>query len=219
MDRYTIRRAIFDFLGNNRSRFKGILLDVGCGAMPYKNFIQTQSAVEKYLGVDLPTTHNYDKNVQPDYTWDGNSLPFETDFADTVLLTEVLEHCPEPLLVLREIRRVLKTNGVLVATVPFLWPLHEVPHDAYRYTPFTLKRLLVAAGFSQVQILPHGGWHQALAAIMGLWVKRGVSNTFLRKILRIPVLWMMKILLKKDKNPKSFSEGQMCLGFGIIAQK
>lgn len=219
IDRYTIRKSIFDALNSNLGFFRGNLLDVGCGKMPYKDFLVKNCSISAYTGVDLESAKIYGANVQPDVFWDGKKLPFADQSFQTALLTEVLEHCPEPQLVLNEIFRVLPENGHLFITVPFLWPLHEVPHDAYRYTPFTLQRLLNGAGFKEVEICAHGGWHLSMAAMLGLWYKRGLGNRLLKKTLALPVLFLVRLLAKKDQKPKTFGEGQMCLGFYATAVK
>lgn len=219
IDRYTIRKSIFDALSSNVSFFEGNLLDVGCGKMPYRDFLKKNCSISTYTGVDLENAIKYDANIRPDAFWDGKKLPLPDASHQTVLLTEVLEHCPEPITVLDEVFRVLTDSGHLFLTVPFLWPLHEVPHDAYRYTPFTLQRLLNTAGFKEINIQPYGGWHLSMAAMLGLWLKRGVNNRMLRTLLSIPVWVLMKVLIKKDQKPQTFSEGQMCLGFYATAIK
>ena len=103
--------------------------------MPYRSLLLARpSQASKYIGLDLQ--HN--TYVKPDLEWDGRTLPFQDGSIDCVLETEVLEHCPRPERVTDEAWRVLKPGGFLLFTVPFLWPLHSVPHDQYRYTPFAL---------------------------------------------------------------------------------
>jgi SAM-dependent methyltransferase len=94
------------------------MLDVGCGEMPYRELILTESAgVKNYQGMDLPVSPG--AAVSPDLVWDGNKIPMDDASVDCVMLTEVLEHCPEPENVLREVSRVLRPNGFLFLTVPF----------------------------------------------------------------------------------------------------
>ncbi|MEM5584113.1 class I SAM-dependent methyltransferase [Roseibium sp. AS2] len=87
------------------------------------------------------------------------------DSIDTALSFHVLEHLPEPLEVLRDLRRVLKPGGTAVLEVPHandfllkdldceafrsftLWSQHLVLH-----TRDSLKRLLGEAGFEQVVV-------------------------------------------------------------------
>ena len=220
LDRYYIRTAIFDALKIALKEFKGNLLDIGCGKMPYKNYILENSTVENYVGLDLDNALEYDKNIKPDYTWNGKVMPFEDNSFGCALGTEVLEHCPEPEVVLKEVHRVLKPEGIFFFTVPFLWNLHEVPHDAYRYTPFSLERHLKNSGFKNIEIKATGGWHAAMAQMLGLWVRRAPMSEKKRNYLAITLKPIIGYLIKKDKNsPINFVEGQMIPGLYGIAKK
>jgi len=199
--------------------FKGKLLDAGCGQMPYRNYILENSDVEKYVGLDIETAIEYNKEVKPDYTWDGKTMPFHNEMFDTILATEVLEHCPNPNATLSEIYRVLCKDGHIFMTVPFLWNLHETPHDEYRYTPFALNRLLNETGFKNIEIRAGGGWHASLAQMMGLWVRRSGLPHRKKKLLSIIFKPIIKYLLKKDVPPTEFREGQMITNLFIFATK
>ena len=59
-----------------------------------------------------------------------------------VLCTEVLEHLPEPQKAIDEMFRVLKPGGQLLLTTRFLFPIHDAPHDYFRYTKYGLRHLL-----------------------------------------------------------------------------
>lgn len=220
LDRYNIRTAIFDALKIALKEFNGNLLDIGCGKMPYKNYILENSKVENYIGLDIDNALEYDKNIKPDYTWNGKVMPFKNNSFSCALGTEVLEHCPEPEVVLKEVHRVLKTEGIFFFTVPFLWNLHEVPHDAYRYTPFSLERHLKNSGFKNIEIKATGGWHAAMAQMLGLWVRRAPMSEKKRYYLAIILKPIIGSLIKKDKNsPINFVEGQMITGLYGIAKK
>jgi SAM-dependent methyltransferase len=199
--------------------FKGRLLDVGCGKMPYKNYILQNGSVSEYVGLDIETAIEYDENVKPDYTWDGNVIPFESDSYDTIMATEVLEHCPFPSQTLGEMYRVLKKDGYIFLTVPFLWNLHETPHDEYRYTPFALRRLLSEAGFVNIEIKASGGWHASMAQMLGLWVRRSGLPRALKLFLSILLKPVIKCLMKKDRIPATFHEGAMIAGLYATAKK
>lgn len=66
---------------------------------------------------------------------DAHSLPYDDNSFDCVILQEVLEHLKKPWVVMDEVYRVLKEGGVVIATVPFLYPHHENPKDYWRITP------------------------------------------------------------------------------------
>lgn len=219
LDIYYIRNSIFNALKENINIFSGRLLDVGCGQMPYKKYILENSKINEYVGLDIETALLYDTLIQPDIRWDGITLPFENDKFDTILMTEVLEHTPFPNAILKEAFRVLKNEGIIFFTVPFLWPLHEVPNDEYRFTPFALERILKEAGFSDIKIKATGGWHASLAQMLGLWVRQSSMSKLKRKGISIILKPIIKFLIKKDKKPICFREGQMITGLYGIAKK
>lgn len=213
LDRYCIRTSIFNALKSALPKFEGSLLDIGCGKMPYKDYIFKHSQVKNYVGLDIESALEYDTVIKPDFTWDGKTMPFDNDFFDCALATEVLEHCPEPEVVLKEVHRALKPEGVFFFTVPFLWNLHEVPHDEYRYTPFSLQRHLENAGFKDIKIQATGGWHAAMAQMLGLWVRRSPMDKLKRKYMSFVLKPIIGYLLQKDKkNIVKFVDGQMITG-------
>ncbi|WP_142785567.1 class I SAM-dependent methyltransferase [Changchengzhania lutea] len=220
LDTYSIRKAILRALTKNLSNLSGNLLDIGCGKMPYKQYILKNSSVKRYIGLDIENAIEYDAYIKPDYTWDGVTMPFENNSFDCALGTEVLEHCPEPDIILNEIFRVLKPKGAFFFTVPFLWNLHEVPNDEYRYTPFSLERHLKNSGFKKIDIRATGGWHASMAQMMGLWVRRSDMSDIKRRILSRCIKPVMRFLIKHDKpDTVIFKEGQMITGLYGIAIK
>ncbi|WDF62878.1 class I SAM-dependent methyltransferase [Flavobacterium sp. KACC 22763] len=220
LDRFYVRTSVFNALKAILPKFENNLLDIGCGKMPYKEYILKNSSVDNYVGLDIEEALIYDSNIYPDFTWDGKKMPFEDDSFDCAFGTEVLEHCPNPEVVLKEVYRVLKSEGIFFFTVPFLWNLHEVPHDEYRYTPFSLKRHLENSGFNNIEIKALGGWHASMAQMLGLWLRRSPMNPIKRKVLSFLLKPIVLFLIKKDKNLKvNFIEGQMITGLYGIAKK
>jgi SAM-dependent methyltransferase len=198
--------------------FKGKLLDIGCGVMPYKDLILEFNKVTKYEGVDIENPR-YQRTIKPDHFWNGKNLELNNDVYDAAMLIEVLEHVPKPEVVLKEANRVLKKDGVLLITIPFLWSLHDVPFDEHRYTPFALKRLLKEANFEVLELQALGGWHSSMATMLALYVRRGLYG-WKKKTLSILVKPIVKYLHKKDEktNRKSFGEGQMITGLWCVAK-
>lgn len=220
LDRYYIRTSIFKALMSNLPKFKGKILDIGCGKMPYKDYILKNSSVSEYVGLDIENALIYEANIKPDFTWDGKIMPFKDNSFDCAFGTEVLEHCPEPEIILKEVLRVLQPEGVFFFTVPFLWNLHEVPYDEYRYTPFSLDRHLRNSGFKEIEIKATGGWHASMAQMLGLWVKRSPMSSRKRGFLLIILKPIIKFLIKLDANTKvHFVSGQMITGLYGTAKK
>ncbi|MCX6950809.1 MAG: class I SAM-dependent methyltransferase, partial [Verrucomicrobia bacterium] len=157
VDLFVVRSTILKSVKAALPQFSGTFLDIGCGVMPYRGLITSApSRVTKYLGLDL-VSDIYRAEV--DLRWDGKTIPLPDASVDSAMATEVLEHCPEPLIVLKEARRVLKPGGVFFFTVPYIWPLHDAPYDFFRYTPFALEKLLAEAGFTDVKIQAMSGWN------------------------------------------------------------
>jgi SAM-dependent methyltransferase len=59
---------------------------------------------------------------------------------------------------LRECWRVLKAGGVALYAVPFIWHLHEEPHDFYRDSKYGLQYLFAKTGFEILELRPLSGF-------------------------------------------------------------
>lgn len=147
----TFRRYYLDEL-LNCTQFYGKVLDVG-GKKENKRgkFRPPLDKVDswKYL--------NIDKSTNPDYLCSVDDIPIEDESFDIVLLAEVLEHLENPIDVLKECKRVLKKNGKIVITMPFLYPKHADPYDFQRWTDYKLENELKKLGFKNIVITPMGG--------------------------------------------------------------
>ena len=220
LDSYGNVRLILGAIRRALGNFEGEVLDIGCGRMPYKNLILSGlSRATRYIGLDLP---NATMPPAP-MVWDGRVIPLPDCSMDSAMLTEVLEHCPDAEAVLREVHRVLRPGGFLFVTVPFIWPIHNVPYDEFRYTPFSLLRILKGAGFPNPLIEATGGRHAMLAVILGLWVRRRALTSRLHIITRAilsvflwPVIWL---LLKIDERPTELDESTPIVGLSVTAHR
>lgn len=220
LDVFIRRRSIHKSLNWALPYFGNNLLDIGCGKMPYKLHILENSKVRNYVGLDIETAIVYDESVQPDYTWNGKVMPFQDNCFESAFGTEVLEHCPQPDIVLAEVYRVLKPEGIFFFTVPFIWNLHEVPHDEFRYTPFSLQRLLENEGFKEIELYSSGGWHCYLAQAIATWIKRSGLSFRKQTILTFLLKPIIKFLYDKDENKTiAFQDGQMITDIYGIAKK
>jgi SAM-dependent methyltransferase len=83
-------------------------------------------------------------------------LPLASDAVDAVVLSNTLDHVPEPEALLEECRRVLRSGGALLIVVPFLIRLHQVPHDFLRYTRYMLEYLLAKTRSTKVEVREMG---------------------------------------------------------------
>ena len=138
------------------------LLDLGCGRKPYQR--KYSRVCRTSIAIDVPYTKP--KKGSIDIMGRGTSLPFKPHTFDVVLSTEVMDDIPEPSEFLREIFRVLKPNGTLILTTPFLVPLYDAPYEYYRFTSYGLEYLLEKEGFTIDNIKPFGGLHGVLLSFI-----------------------------------------------------
>lgn len=104
-------------------------LDIGCANSPYRDLFPNR------VGFDVA------EGPGVDVVGDAHMLPFDDSLFDQILCTEVLEHLHTPDRAITEMHRVLKPDGTLVLTTRFCFPIHDAPHDYFRYTKYGLRHL------------------------------------------------------------------------------
>lgn len=144
---YFARRGLLAGLREFFPLLWGDVLDVGCGQQPYRSFIPAK----RYVGMELAEPGKNTTAGVADVYYDGRTFPFPAASFDAALCSQVFEHVFEPTAFLAEIHRVLRPDGVLLLTVPFVWDEHEQPHDFARYSSFGIKAVLEAAGFEVIE--------------------------------------------------------------------
>ena len=147
----------------------GPLLDIGCGSMPYKDIFKSS---KPYHGLEIDQPRNRE-NPLVDYFYDGLLLPFDDQSYSVIFSSQVLEHSFEPELFLTECCRVLKSEGSLLLTIPFMWPEHEQPWDSQRFTSYGLIHRLEKSGFSVVSITRV---NPGITALLQLLIEWNESN-------------------------------------------
>lgn len=117
-----------------------ILVDFGCGDMPYRSVIEP--VVGKYLGVDLSINPKAEHFIDFD---SKTSLP--DNYADIILSNQVLEHVDNPSGYLKEALRILKPGGSIILSTHGYWFYHPTPNDYWRWTSAGLKKIVEAEGY------------------------------------------------------------------------
>lgn len=170
-------------------RLEGQVLDIGCGNRAMLQWLKPNTA---YIGLDYPPTHAKGYLGRPDLFGDGQCLPFRAASFDTVLVLDVLEHLPSPEQCVREAARVLRGSGQLILQTPFLYPLHDIPHDFQRWTLAGLEELTQRQGFSVLERRVLGAPCETAAALSAIALAQGSLDSLTH---RSPAIVLMPLVM------------------------
>jgi 2-polyprenyl-3-methyl-5-hydroxy-6-metoxy-1,4-benzoquinol methylase len=110
-----IRNDIIELIQCNNCN----ILEIGCGEGNTLVELKKQGKAKFIVGidiVDLNQSSKLDKFILADIENDNIDLPEE--YFDIIICADVLEHLKDPWSVLRKIRKFLKPNGILLASIP-----------------------------------------------------------------------------------------------------
>lgn len=201
------------------------MLDAGSGSGIYRGLFDAA----QYESADFAQVEKGYGHIT--YVCDLADVPVEDARYDLVLLTQVLEHLPEPAAVLREMHRVLKPGSQLWLSAPLFYFEHEAPYDFYRYTQYGLRYLLESAGFEIERLEWLEGYLGTLSfqfvIAAGSLPRRprdyggglvGLAAALAAVVLR-PALWMLSLALARlDVRHKSTGLG-MCKNYVVVARR
>jgi ubiquinone/menaquinone biosynthesis C-methylase UbiE len=138
-------------------------------------------------------TFDFDKSTGADIIGDIHRIPLEPESVDAIICSSVLEHVEDPALAVREMYRVLRSNGKLFVYVPSIYPYHARGghySDYWRFFDDTLR--LMFKDFHSVEIVKLGGYFMALSFFAPYQNK-------LRNILNVISNFLDKIFKTKSK--------------------
>lgn len=158
---------------------------------------------------------------------DAASLPFRSEAFDGVICSEVLEHVPDPRVVLGEVYRVLKPHGRLLLCVPFLNRIHGDPQDYGRYTDSFLRDTLERMGFREVEIERQGlFWSVIVDMLRDMAYAEAMQGRprprILRKLIALAIGRCKQIALRWDRKGRGHENSPahaFTTGFGVTAVK
>ncbi|MDP2946936.1 MAG: methyltransferase domain-containing protein [Nanoarchaeota archaeon] len=137
----------------NDIRRDKIILNLGSGIKKIRDDV---------VNVDFYPFNNVD--IIADIT----HLPFADASVDAVINEDVLEHISDPLKVISEIKRILKPNGLLYLTVPFIEGFHSSPNDYYRWSKEGLREL--TQDFEELESGIRHGPTSAMLSVVNDWL-------------------------------------------------
>lgn len=140
-----------------------ILLDIGSG--------ERESDDPRVVLTDLRFT------PRVDVVGDAQYLPFADESVDMVLAGAVFEHLSDPHTAAREIWRVLKPGGQVIADCSFVFPFHGFPASYFHASAEGMKLLFSAFSTITVEVPPWLMPSQGLKVILENWLRRCKPKT------------------------------------------
>ncbi|MGH8640235.1 MAG: class I SAM-dependent methyltransferase [Burkholderiales bacterium] len=204
------------------------VLDVGAGSAPYRDFFSHCRYFTQDFALLDPRQLPQGAYSKVDYVSDAASIPVESGSFDAVICTEVLEHVPEPISVVKEISRVLRPGGKLILTAPLGSGIHQEPYHFYGgFTPYWYERFLAETGFVGIRVEPNAGSFRAFSqeSLRFVLASRpsALPMPILAKVIWTPV-WLISIPLLAGVIPISCllldsldRERRFTVGFHVTA--
>ena len=177
-------------------KFNGLCLEFGANHKLDRNFLRQNSKNYKtiysnidkknknFLFLDLEKKNNYKKKY------------------DNIVIFNVLEHIYKIDQSFENLRKLLKKNGKIFASTPFLYRVHGAPHDYNRYTKEFIMKKLKEKKFTKIKIetLGLGPFLASFSLLRGYFkFLPGIYHFFLA----IFILMDKSLFFFMKKNPKT----------------
>lgn len=187
---------------------ESLLLDFGCGDMPYREVIELK--VGKYEGVDLEMNPAAEHPIDFD---SKTTLPDE--YADIILSNQVLEHVDSPGGYLQEARRLLKPDGIMILSTHGYWFYHPTPNDYWRWTSAGLRKTIEAEDF---EIVEFRGVMGLVSSGLQLF-QDGLGNKMPKPVKAVWALIMQTLIRGADKLNSQKQKDRDASLYIVVARK
>ncbi|MDN3667879.1 class I SAM-dependent methyltransferase [Echinicola jeungdonensis] len=206
------RQGLYEFLNEHFQNIKrgSNVLTIGSGGEINKLLLKW--SIKNRFKV---TSFDIDPEREPDILGDLCSFNFYQSF-DVIVCCEVLEHLHSPHLGVETMFNALVPKGKIIITTPFIFPLHDRPHDYYRFTKYGLQFLFKK--FKDLNITERNSYFEAIDV---LWVRilqiQSSRSNLISKII-IPLVFFLKRPLTNLLD-KILKTDAMTTGYNLIAIK
>lgn len=124
------------------------------GHISYYSLLNEYSNL-KYIGVDLESGEGVNVVLTDPY-----NSPFQDNSIDIVITGQMFEHCEFFWLTIKDMARIIKPGGYILAITPSAGPVHRYPVDCWRFYPDAYASLCKWADLELVD-----AWHD----LSGKW--------------------------------------------------
>lgn len=180
------------------------LLDIGCA----QGFFLFSASQAGYTAKGIEISQDAAEYARMEFGLDVEAKPFEElrfadNHFDVVTLWQVLEHVPYPLVILREVHRILKPGGLLVVSTP---NIEGIPAKILRKRWWDIKRLHINQFTTKTltEILQNGGFKNISSVSYRGFVSLSILLTMMLKYLnayeRLKALFNPNSILGKVLN-------------------
>ncbi len=203
------------------------LLDAGAGEQQYKKFCTHL----KYVAQDFAQYEGQGDNKglqmgkwnhgKLDIVCDITSIPEPDGAFDAVMCTEVLEHVPDPVAVIRELARLVKPGGFLILTAPFCSLTHFSPyHFATGFNRYFYEYHLPRNHFKILELSQNGNYFEYIGQeIIRI---RDAAKQYSGRQLNVFELFILFCNLRMLQGYSARDTGSkelLCYGYHVLAQK
>jgi ubiquinone/menaquinone biosynthesis C-methylase UbiE len=205
------------------------ILDAGAGECQYKKWCRhlqyTSQDFNQYTGKDSAVGLQMSSwnNTGIDIVCDVAEMPLADETFDVVMCTEVLEHVPNPVKVIRELSRVLKQGGMLIVTAPFNSLTHFAPfHFATGFNRFFYEHHLKALHHEIIEMSVNGNYFEYIAQETRR-LPDVISKYAPSQAKRIPALASLlenvRVIMDEIQQHSVASEELLCFGYHVRSRK
>lgn len=195
---YKVRRSMIHYfikkyVGINK---KTTILDLGCGMGALTKELMVYGDVYGLDFSEQSIRFCKERGLTNIFQGDATNIPFEDQKFDLVICLDVLEHIEQHDKAVKEIKRVLKDNGLLITFVPAfmsLWSINDdLSEHKRRYIKSELNKLLINNSF----IIKRSSYFNT-ALFIPIFLTRKINKVFNIKVkseIQIIPKWSDKIL-------------------------
>ncbi len=170
----------------------GLVLDIGCSEQKLRRYLPKKC---QYVGLDYPKTADEMYETKPTVYGDAQKLAFADNTFDTVSFLEVLEHLPNPQAAIQECYRVLKNDGKLFFSIPFLYPIHDAPFDFQRLTIYGLRELFNTNKFKIIEENSTGNPLMTAMLLTNIALVKTVLKAIEKRHLAVIIILLLPVLI------------------------